>query len=905
MSPQSTEEAANAVKRWYIKLHAFHVASKKMAALLAASSGALEQLDHFTRSSSLEDSQHLVLDEKFLRFIASVLSAVPLSGFQGKDISRKVASALLIAKYPDDVLGVAEAEAGSEISKKAICCQFWAALVLRYLQRIAKGCMSGVLQQLLLTLRHYLKHFDDWKALDAARMLPSLEMAFVSSYRTLLAAQRTIGGAGGDDRDNTDKEEERGRDSDREQLVRGAELQVQRVSQVLLRILGRAQGRQRIQQLSAEVEASTSEEVQQQQLPPSPTPAPPVSSSEEGMSRYLGLLSAIAGIGNEALAHEIALDPRYRLPSNTSSSSSNTPSEVLRRRLLAVLGDRLISALRRSNVTSSEELRAGMVVPVQMCEEVYSAKLLSSSCTPEGVLLWDVELLAEGVGPRGAQRVVRGVPSEAVVLASAPPRGEVLVSALEDLCRSIAQLTPNRRQATQTRLLQLIDREQLLHLLAMRALRPGDLLPLLLHLHEEVRRLMAEYREEDAVRWAAAFQEAFLAVPGGTLGAGGALLMEQALRGTIALSPPPSTPEGVQTEGTERCFEGVLLLLPLYLEHCTSLIEGVQRDLANYYISMLVPVLSTPQGVGAAFLAQRFQQHLLAGEVEVEAIAAFLSASCRPSALSSTLADLTDADALHTSSVVDLQQLLAADEGVDGVVAVATVKLLQMPVRLDSSSVLPATLAFDAKRLSAVRDTVDRVLLETCLTISCRQLLQRYGAPPRESEEVELQHRLDALLSDPEDGVNQLTIAAEVVRYIDFAIFRSTSSEVLPPAAAAPPMGCEEDDYRLQRHGLGYDAKQLEEQVAALLADLLSERNPIWQLLSKRIYRLLLRAMLGKPTAHKLSAYSLQSAAQERNLSTAMSTLRAVHAQNMRVHGQAVYAPLLQAMALQQQQPSV
>ena len=82
----------------------------------------------------------------------------------------------------------------------------------------------------------------------------------------------------------------------------------------------------------------------------------------------------------------------------------------------------------------------------------------------------------------------------------------------------------------------------------------------------------------------------------------------------------------------------------LFFERATAVIEEIQRDMANYYISVLVPVLQQQQGI--EYLKAKFQMHVQTGQISLDATASLLYAQLMPvSHLQNTIKDLTEAGA--------------------------------------------------------------------------------------------------------------------------------------------------------------------------------------------------------------------------------------------------------------------
>eukprot|EP01039_Chlorochromonas_danica_P001279 gene1279-1397_t len=902
-----THRAALLIQTWLVHAKNSKDVKKKLQALVNESKAVQVVLQEFNSSAlNLPAAQKNILHcHDLFKIITAILPHTFYDRFNDPKapaiLGRKVATAILVSKFgdqvfddntaPDDTQGVTNT--GSDLKSKATQCTYWSTFVFKYLMRltalIAQGDLTHcpTLFKLLdcfdLSLKQFLRYFDEWKALDTVRMVQTLEETFSQSYANLLALRMAIlqseregggGGGGGKER------------SDSEVLLKSAEYQVKKITEAMLHLLGPTRGRHRIEELVAGIESSGSNRPASP-IPPSPrvssqssnqsaqseatTTVVPQEAEGQVLMQQLTRLSQLAGINNDRLAHEITFDVNFRLPARPEEELSANGESLpirLKERLLASMADRLVNSLRRSNLEKWTQLECGMVVPVLLGTECYTVKVVSiAGDLEEEKAQIEVELVAFGEN-------VSGVPQTAFVLSDKPRSSAVLINYLEDLCNNIAGLTPKRYAAARDHLRAVVDIEMLAHMIDHDGLRDAteDLLPRLRNLFRELVLLQAAYRVEDAERWWRDFEDAFYCQR-----PRGELLRVAASRKVVPLQPPPAL--NLPNVREKYSLEEVWFLLPLYFEQASSLVEDVQRDAANYYVSLLAPVL---QREGPKYLSARFQQNVDQGLVSLTAVKAFLEAVVQPEAvLVETVNDLVEADSLPASSPHELSALLSSSSGplesdnvVRALIGSALVKLLQLPVRLDSAqawkqNMVPATLAFDASRLAKVRDIVDKVCIECTLVLVTRQLLQRYRLLPREAEEVELQHRLDALLSDTsstsrgEEGVNRNTIALELKRYLS---------------------------------RLPSDAKELEGQISLALDEVLSARSPIWQLFQKRIYKILLRAAVGRPYRQKLAAYSLQSPAQDRNIESATTIFRRVTEFTLQIHG-GVYQKLLFSLA--------
>jgi hypothetical protein len=292
------------------------------------------------------------------------------------------------------------------------------------------------------------------------------------------------------------------------------------------------------------------------------------------------------------------------------------------------------------------------------------------------------------------------------------------------------------------------------------------------------------------------------------------------------------------------------------------------------------------------------------------------------------------------------------------IVARGFVQLLQYPVRLDAAAHqlppqfrVPETFILDRIRLAQMRDLIDMIALECSVVIASRQLLAKHKLRPREDDEVVLQLRIDVLLG--EKDVNFTSVAAELFKYVQCTLENSgapqhqlyaendsggsgssssssaavssspaASLTMLPPVVSphTPPVALSTvvansiGNERLERAAAAatttstaavlVDWAALQHTVNKALSDALAPHNPVLALFSKRVGKLLLRALCGMPYLHKLPDYSLQSKGQEKNIARLVDTAQKVFRQSMRVYAP-FYNDLLRTIAQQEQQQQI
>jgi hypothetical protein len=159
--------------------------------------------------------------------------------------------------------------------------------------------------------------------------------------------------------------------------------------------------------------------------------------------------------------------------------------------------------------------------------------------------------------------------------------------------------------------------------------------------------------------------------------------------------------------------------------------------------------------------------------------------------------------------------------------------------------------------------------------------------------EVELQHRLDVLLTEKDTSMASITV--EVGRHVQEALHKFREAHAAASAGLRGGAGNGPGSPRGTTAALsavpsthpalvGGDVPEVQERVAKALKDVVAQGNPVLALFSKRVYKVVLRAMLGKGYKHLLVSYSLQSPAQQRNLTQLLQSASRLFSHTMSVH---------------------
>jgi hypothetical protein len=606
-------------------------------------------------TSDMSKVQSLLMQEKTLKLCATVLSTFhwdPIIKDKNSNImlARKIITGIMMSKFPKEVFGE-EADL-SEIAVKTITITKFAAKILhRQFEKILLFALKetppdnfhsmnrkvNLFRQFQFVVRFFLQKFREWKAIDAETFVKSMEDAFIQTYTAYIVAQLSLKKNG-----NTVDEE----------LIKAAEQQLIKIRQALSQVLPNQVVVSRLTSLQAMIESnypeysqdnqssSTTQQETREEQPvvlttesssdlhtiaaPNPTTAPSSSSSSnipastatssstsssiEGIenTKYLQLLSKIAGMGNERLAYELTLDKYFRLPveqkiPSTSTLSRSTLSQqqnsnrigkkislpqLLKEKMLNLLADKLMNSLRRSNIIHVEDLQVGWIIPIKQDDE--------SSLTAEILQIMTEQHQQDSVGNStlevkylADETVEQNIALHRVKLYAEISQGDLFIHLLYDIIQSIASFTPNLSDL-RTKLLQCFDPQLMQQIIMAGSIdAKRDIYPIMHFLFHHLLNLQAEYRMESARQWWLQFEQTFLEGNFELF-----LNQSQTISRCFPLKPnlyqeiTTTTETGIVHSSTNinhelyHRFEKFIDFIPIYFEKMTDYIKDIQRDVS-------------------------------------------------------------------------------------------------------------------------------------------------------------------------------------------------------------------------------------------------------------------------------------------------------------------------------------
>ncbi len=616
-----------------------------------------------------------------------------------------------------------------------------------------------------------------------------------------------------------------------------------------------------------------------------------------------------AGGESERLAHEICLNPSYKLPDSPSTAfidtllaqgflicpdglvrlkQSTMPEDIvgqqpqnretimannMKRLVLDVMADRMICALRPSTISKFEDVTIGSQIAVTLPEQptalVFMTAIIDTIDTNDQKLSISYLCTKKKEINVSFDRIKRS--HHGVDLSQ-------FFAAFGDLHTKISSFSQKHQ-------MEAVDYELLVQMMKNQSISAHQLATILVnHLNFPLERLMAPARAHRLESWIQSF---------------------------LSLS------------ATFTTFDEILPFLPFFFEVTSAFVEELQRDMVNFYISTLAPTLYRN---GHELLALKFEQRLKGINDVLQVMQSNISGTAGGAITSQSMTDIFQTFLPHTlkrllkvmdgmkppqgSYYTDLQSIDVAvpqiqtqsaivvgisdeeetqfqfsDSTLNVMMSCFLIDLLKMPVRLSMYPELPEVYCFDGQRLSEIRDDIDSIVLLACIGISIKQIVYSLKplqlSNPIEAKEMEeaLFYRLDTLLR--QSGAKVLeSLCVEATRYVENLAERRVRNALDGGGSTASLSDAWKNGLR----------KAIEANTVA--------SSPIMTLFMKRAYELVLRGLLGvnnnsiEPTLQKYSMRTSQQASAVRGVIDKTKLLLGHHA---KVHKN-TYTCLLQLL---------
>jgi hypothetical protein len=663
---EKLDKASISIANWWKRIRKLCFLKDAMFKISKESEIVVEMIDDFTlleksNSFSFDNASEKLSEATFVSSLSTLLRALPKDPIMGSKngikssesickqqnimgrSARFISSVIMIKYFPKYVLSSSQDEDGNngvDESPEAKQCFHDALSMIRSLRKLMKfisifssspstkrqlNKFQQVLLTYRLTARTFISSLESWKELDAQRMIQSLEFSYMQCYAIYVASSEEAHAANINGENNAD--------NDKSSFIKTAELQCRKISQGMIQVLGESKAINRMEELSAQVEAAmaieykrTSESNIEKLDPTKVLQNHNMASLLESLSatninenedikyqkqrdeelRLLNRLAELSGVENERLAHEICLDATYRLPETKSPNQivitdvtinddtlySTTlgnredlirnPQEAadkMRNHMIRIMRDRMKCSLQISSVTDVSQIQLGSIIMVKYVDKelppnsasfYLSAKIISITndvgASTNNNSTIDIKYICDG-------STEQSVSMSRIKLSTAPSDPESLIAAIEDLKNRITALIP-KRPDLQSSLLGM-DLQLLRQMIEQNALTVTDTLNILNVLLSTLNSLQAPVRVESCTNWCIEF--------------------ESKCRSCAT-------------------FHEMAVYLPCFFEFTAACIDELLRDMANYYISGLVPVMVKH---GSSFLSSKFLNRLKDGQVTI------------------------------------------------------------------------------------------------------------------------------------------------------------------------------------------------------------------------------------------------------------------------------------------------
>lgn len=289
--------------------------------------------------------------------------------------------------------------------------------------------------------------------------------------------------------------------------------------------------------------------------------------------------------------------------------------------------------------------------------------------------------------------------------------------------------------------------------------------------------------------------------------------------------------------GNFTSLQDMVPYIPDFFETISIRLEELKSEMANVYLSMLS---SFAQSHGCSLLRHFFFQQLSTGRI-----------TSLPNVLLFVTKDVCTSMNELTASLVFLQefgltfqtsQVGHVKECDFALLVLSFSKLISAPFDFgapQNASFLPMTFVYDGARLRNIRNDIDALALMSTLVISVRQTILSLRIPLTSKNETELQILLTKALRDK--AINFIYLVDEVKSFVYSVWDRRYVAEEAPRAD-------------LPEHWEGTLVQAIQRCV--------TKDNAVLDLFTKRVHKVMMLGLLGRPYEDKLSGWSMNSKTQ-------------------------------------------
>lgn len=831
----------------------------------------LHAISNLSKISTLVEAQSIISDPTFAESLSVFLNILPrdpslkAKNKQAKNF-RIISSAILIKYFPTDVLQ--EEEGISDKSQEAQECidssnRFVFALI-RMLSTTKKETSIATFRLILIgyrfCCREYLSKLDAWKLLDVDRTKKSFESAYMETLSVYLSVQKScevitnqLSTVAPDDKALYEKLID-----DQTQFIemlQAVEIKLNHIRLSMSKIWGNdATLKSRLEEINTFVNMNFNKEFLTADstsiLDGIKSNQSPTSVNQQHQQENLKYISKLANTKEfqqlqklatganlhvHNLIHEIIMNPNYqfsgnkvqRLPELQITDENfliplplgQVDSMILiKNQMLNLIRDQLVATLKLSQVEASAEIVVNSIQQIRYTHEdsFTNVKVISASDDK-----FEVKVLAN-------ETVIAGVPYEMFKRRSDGRDPAPFIQALFDLRARISELIPHRNDLHQL-LERSIDVDLIRQQVVQNVITTQDVLQIFSFIKDMLTNLLSP---GDGQKWETWYNEYVGIV-------------------------------------SNNSFDDFAKFIPLFIEAVFQFVDIIQLELANYYLSNLVPFvlsnLTTFSNESLHFaivdkvdewsvnidgsiysLPRSFQflKSISTTELFNEAINIFDKSSY-----------LTSVNSYFQENGLDLkiEDFTNAPIVLFALCAQGLNLLLQFPPNIKQllQQAVPETMSRDLFRLLEFRNDIDTIAIISTISISLKQFLFGLNIKSIQKEdESKCASKLATILLS--DNLTLQTLLDESKDQVRFLIQREYDSKVktntiqvstFPNAASLIPLDWETT-------------------LSELIQRNIRENSQIFSLFSSRIHKLLFKGLMDLPLQDSFANFSIHSKTQ-------------------------------------------
>mgnify|MGYP000155970317 CR=1 FL=1 len=368
--------------------------------------------------------------------------------------ARSLLSAPMIHYYPAECLGDDAAESKNNLGARRLLMlssSFIVTALFSLRSSLANSEPSVILSHygfLKFSLRFLAKSLEGWQKVDDAKVADELMVQYSECFAACMRASL----------EKNILLEETGKQT------------LHKMRNTMVQLVGRAKA----ESLLSGVEHEVRERVGSTSRPASPSPQEAQQSAKE--KAFVDKLMSSLSNTNERLAHEIIMDPNYRVPGSSAGEEDEEEEEedhsqkvstdddeilndpvmkqakMIKEKMRRVFWDRLLTSLTPPKQASEADLRVGEMAQCRYGPEgaFYSAKIVKVMTSSMGANYFDIEWTEDHI-------IEEKVPSTRFRYSSDPVIYTPLLNLIEEVKSKLLEIAPKQQKYREVSLLVLVS----------------------------------------------------------------------------------------------------------------------------------------------------------------------------------------------------------------------------------------------------------------------------------------------------------------------------------------------------------------------------------------------------------------------------------------------------------------